>query len=232
MITERLVLEGENNAELIHQHLARYEFAKAFVRDKNVLDVACGSGYGAAILKQAGAAKVVGLDISEEALAYARTHFQGEGMEFVLGDAENLSSFRGFEAIVSFETIEHLRQPETFLLEITRALAPQGTLIISSPHRESEAGLAQPQNPFHHREWSLAEFQELLVGYFHGMTIHGQYNFEKKWFPYSRTLQRFVFSTLFPKGFKAIDKFPVLSEPPRHKGFQFSLVYMVFVCEA
>ncbi len=230
MVTERLVLEQEEKPELIQLHLARYEFAKKFVRGKSVLDVACGSGYGAAMLKEAGASKVIGVDISQEVIEYARARFNGKGVDFVVGNAEDLSLYRDFDAVVSFETIEHLPHPETFLAEITRSLSPQGTLIISTPQRERGTLHDKPQNLFHLREWTLEEFQQLLSKYFQLVNIYGQYGFEKKWLPYSRTLQRSIFKALFPERFKAIERYPVLSQPPRYKGFRLGLAYIIMVC--
>jgi len=230
MITERLVLERENTPELIRLHVARYEFAKKFVRGKKVLDVACGSGYGAAMLKEAGAAKVIGVDLSNDAIEYAESHFQNRDIDFIVGNAEDLSAHRGFDVVVSFETIEHLQHPETFLAEIVRSLAPDGILIISTPQRENGFLLEKPQNPFHVKEWTLDEFAMMLSKYFHIEKKYGQYGFEKKWFPYSRTLQRGVFRALFPERFAAIDSYPVLSQPPQYKGFRFRLDYMVVVC--
>jgi SAM-dependent methyltransferase len=230
MITERLMLEREEKPELIRLHLARYEFVKEFVRGKSVLDVACGSGYGSAMLKDAGASKVVGIDISDEAIAYARAQFNGKGVDFVVGNAEDLSLYRGFDVVVSFETIEHLPHPETFLAEIAHSLSPQGALIISTPQRERGSLHDKPHNLYHLREWTLEEFEQLLSKYFQLVNIYGQYGFEKKWFPYSRTLQRSVFRALFPGRLAAIEKYPVLSYPPRYKGFRLSLAYIVVVC--
>jgi len=231
MITERLVLEQENNSELIRLHLARYEFAKGFVSGKKVLDVACGSGYGSAILKEAGAAKVIGLDISSDTIKYASAHFQNRGIEFVVENAEDLSSYRDFDVIVSFETIEHLQHPETFLLEITRALTPNGILIISTPQHE-KTRFGNPNNPFHVREWTLEEFETLLSKDFNLLNVYGQYGFGKKWFPYSRTVQRLFCRALFPERLANIDSYPVLAQPPRFKVFQLDLAYMVIVCAA
>lgn len=227
MVTERLVLASENDTELIRLHLARYEFAKELVIGKNVLDVACGSGYGSAILKAAGAAKVVGLDISSKTIEYAKADFQNQGVEFVVGNAEDLSAYRGFDVIVSFETIEHLQHPEKFLQEISRALAPDGILIISTPRREREGS---PGNPFHVKEWTEDEFAALLSRHFRLVNSYGQYGLEKKSFPFSRTLQRIIFRLLFPENFMHYNNFPVLAQPPCYKGFQCNLTYIVVVC--
>jgi len=227
---ERLILEHEENPEFIQLHLARYEFAKHFVQSKRVLDVACGSGYGSAMLKEAGASTVVGIDVSPEVIEYARAHFNGTGAEFAVGDAEDLSLYRDFDVVVSFETIEHLRHPETFLAEITRSLSSQGTLIVSTPQREKGTLHDKPQNLFHLREWTLEEFQQLLSKYFHHVNIHGQYGFAKMGFPYSRTLQRFICKTFFPGRFEALERYLVLSEPPPNKGFRLGVAYITAVC--
>src|SRR5512134_1498874 len=91
----------------IHEH--RYRWARQFASGR-VLDIACGVGYGSAILRQS--AKVdeyVGMDCSEEALAEARTEFAADGVHFAKGDANALPFPDGtFDTVVSLETIEHL----------------------------------------------------------------------------------------------------------------------------
>ena len=119
MFTERLIKDGEDNSELAHQHLARYEFAKKFASGKRVLDIACGSGYGSGELREAGARYVLGVDISDKAVEYAKAHYANSEVGFTVGSAENLSSHGKFDLVVSFETIEHLEDPEIFLAEIT-----------------------------------------------------------------------------------------------------------------
>jgi 2-polyprenyl-3-methyl-5-hydroxy-6-metoxy-1,4-benzoquinol methylase len=61
--TERMVPE-EAHARTFWEHIGRYRFARDFVRGRRVLDIACGEGYGAAALARAGAASVIGIDVS------------------------------------------------------------------------------------------------------------------------------------------------------------------------
>ena len=63
-------------------HLDRYLTAKQFVTGKHVLDIACGEGYGSKLMKDWGAASVVGVDISSEALQIANQMFAEEGITF------------------------------------------------------------------------------------------------------------------------------------------------------
>ena len=74
---ERLVPDDSAKQHIIYdEHLIRYELAKEFVKDKTVLDIACGSGYGTKILAEAGAREVEGIDISEEAIISARKNYE------------------------------------------------------------------------------------------------------------------------------------------------------------
>src|SRR5690606_5658101 len=89
-------------------HLARYACVIPFVKDKVVLDVACGEGYGSALLKLYGAARVVGVDISNEAIDKARSTFSESGAEYIVSDVAELESLfpaGSFDVIVSIETI-------------------------------------------------------------------------------------------------------------------------------
>src|SRR5688572_18974511 len=112
-IVER-VIEGTSPPELFAEHLARYRFAAKYVAGGRVLDIACGSGYGTALLREAGGREVVGVDVDPEAIAYARSRYQGVGVTFLAGDAASPPVAGRFDLIVSFETIEHLRDPERF----------------------------------------------------------------------------------------------------------------------
>jgi 2-polyprenyl-3-methyl-5-hydroxy-6-metoxy-1,4-benzoquinol methylase len=227
---ERLVPETDPRLHVIREHLARYNFAARFVTGKNVLDVACGSGYGAAILKNAGAMAVTGVDISDEAVAYARVHHAADGIEFVVGDAERLSPSGPFDVVVSFETIEHIAHPKAFLAESTRLLAPGGVLIVSTPVRLKGTLADRPANPHHVREWSLPEFQALLCEHYRHVDIHGQYTFKKGVLPYSRTAKAWVFALRYRQQARELEQMTVRSSAPAFPGFAFAMGYAVALC--
>jgi len=136
-----------------------------------VVDAACGIGYGAYILAEAGAASVVGIDLSSDAVEYAKRHFSHPRASFVTGNAEQLSSLdRVFQAVTSFETIEHLENPRVFLEEVHAVLEPNGLFVCSTPNKEF---CRRTTNPFHHSEMTYEEFAGLFLRYF---TIEEQYH--------------------------------------------------------
>ena len=79
--TGERVIPGPADASLFNEHQARYAFAARLARKKRVLDAGCGTGYGTAELA-CQARDVLGIDISAEAVAYAREHFGAENIRF------------------------------------------------------------------------------------------------------------------------------------------------------
>lgn len=140
--------------QIRRDHVRRYLLAAEILQKKKVLDLACGCGYGSWLLHGAGN-EVTGVDIEPEAIAYARKHYQGPEYR-----CESAEGFKGsFEAIVSFETLEHLDRPEV-------VLAIEAPLIIASvPNEErypfSKEKFAGDKYP-HKRHYTPQEFEELL----------------------------------------------------------------------
>lgn len=170
---ERMIPEFNKDDLIYAEHMARYFFAGQFVADKNVLDVASGSGYGTRYLLDKGAAKVVGIDNSREAIKYSREKYQTSGIEFILADAAKLP-FKDniFDIVVSFETIEHLDDQEKFLREIKRVIKKNGLLIISTPNV-----LVFPKgNTFHKKELAPSEFISLLSKNFRHCSVNYQHS--------------------------------------------------------
>jgi ubiquinone/menaquinone biosynthesis C-methylase UbiE len=148
------------------EHKQRYQWALDYCQGKRVLDVACGTAYGSAILAQSGAAQVVGVDISIEAVA--PNGKRPPRLALANSDACKLPfKANTFDVVVSFETIEHLADPETLLAEISRVLKPGGVCVCSSPNRDflPSSGVKE-LNPFHISEMSYAEFNHLFGRYF------------------------------------------------------------------
>src|SRR5258708_15513394 len=123
MSPERICIEGDDDRFLLRQHIARYEFAARFARDQRVIDIACGTGYGSALLAKASAREVIGIDISSEAIEVARERHGAAGATFVQGSTEILSQYGEAGLVVSFETIEHIEQSDQFLTAIAGVIA-------------------------------------------------------------------------------------------------------------
>lgn len=156
------------------EHVARYRFAQQYCRGKTVADIACGTGYGSEILREVAVA-VDGYD--RESLC---------GNHVIDLDQQGWST--RYDVIVSFETIEHLRNPG-FFLDNVRATAD--LLIVSTPIGESRG-----YNPFHHQVWTLPEFMALLEERFSCQVYH-QHNEAVTEQPEGKT--RFVIAVCRPR---------------------------------
>src|SRR5262249_22448787 len=133
---------------------------------RSVLDVGCGTGYGSSILASS-ARKVVGLDISNEAITFAQDHYQRANLQFLVADCSRLSlKAESIEGIVCFEVIEHLVDQEAFLRELQRVLKEDGLLVISTPNRIFYTEECKETNPFHTHEFDFLEFGSCLRNYF------------------------------------------------------------------
>ncbi|MCH7577105.1 MAG: class I SAM-dependent methyltransferase [Chloroflexi bacterium] len=170
---ERMIPEFHHDAVVYAEHMVRYLFASRFVAGKTVLDVASGVGYGSDMLKAAGAAQVIGIDRSTEAITYGQEHHSALGSEYLLADAGSLPlRDRQLDVVVSFETIEHVLDYRLFLTEIQRVLRRGGLLIISTPNK-----LTFPEgNPYHTKEFTFTELKEALTTRFEHIGMFPQDN--------------------------------------------------------
>ena len=176
--TEERHITGQPGSGLSFSHLvhmARYAFVFPYIEAKDVLDIACGSGYGSQYLALQGARKVVGVDVDPKAIEYARKYHSHERVSFIQSDAHNLSQIEdaSFDVIVSFETIEHLREPKSFLLELRRLLKTGGTLFISCPNDYAESPW---KSKFHLHKFRFNEFRDLIVTVFGEAIFLGHHN--------------------------------------------------------
>jgi SAM-dependent methyltransferase len=182
--TGERIVPGKVDVFLFREHEARYVFAGRLVKDKRVLDVACGAGIGTHYLLEAGAQSCLGLDIDAAAVDYARAAYKG--CCFTQCDATNLClPDESVDVVVSFETIEHLGNQLRFLQECNRVLSPGGILICSTPNRKVHRWANR--NRYHFHEFKVDEFEVLLKTVFSDVQLYGQNNI--MYFPFvARTL--------------------------------------------
>ncbi|HMS32097.1 MAG TPA: class I SAM-dependent methyltransferase [Candidatus Saccharibacteria bacterium] len=159
---ERMVPEFHKNNLFYSEHLQRYQAAKPLIKDKVVLDIACGSGYGTYMLAKE-AKKIYGVDVSPEAVRYAKDNYDHKNITYTSGSGTNIPlDSASVDVVTTFETIEHIDDYEQFVREIKRVLKPDGLLIISTPN-DSEYGEG---NHFHIHEFEHEELKGLLFKYF------------------------------------------------------------------
>jgi len=161
--------------EIWYEHWHRYHFAAHFVAGRAVLDVASGAGYGSALLART-AARVVGVDLSEAAAEHARARYASiANLEFHAADCTALPfADASFDAVVSFETIEHIAAQEAFLDEVRRVLRPGGIVVLSCPNKLEYTDKRGVVNAFHVRELYRDELAALVAPRFPFATWYGQ----------------------------------------------------------
>lgn len=160
-------IPGQVSRRIEADHRERYRFAAHYVKSRHVLDVACGVGYGAKMLLEAGASSVHGVDILPELIEHARASYGGERLSFSSGDLCTLTDLGPFDVVTCFETIEHVADHHRALANIHRVLKPGGVLLISSPNRAVTSPCAssledKPDNQFHVREFLVLELTAAL----------------------------------------------------------------------
>lgn len=146
-----------------HQHLQRYAFSAPYIRHQHVLDLACGAGYGSYVMRGLGAAHVTGIDRDAETIASARSRYARDGVTFTTGDALTCALGTAFDVIVSFETIEHLSDPQMFVENAARHLKPDGRWLVSAPNTlQYQRGNPPVPNPYHLNEPDYATLRSWL----------------------------------------------------------------------
>ena len=171
--TGERVIPDQVDTDLLNEHTARYSFASRLAGARRVLDAGCGAGYGSSELAVT-AKWAVGLDVSEEAVGYARQHYQRPNLRFLRGACPALPFTEAcFDLVVAFEVIEHLSDWKGFLAEARRVLCKGGLFVVSTPNKlyyEESRKLHGP-NPFHVHEFAFEEFRDELRNLFPHVTM-------------------------------------------------------------
>lgn len=159
------------------EHLHRYYEAKKQVNEGDVvLDLACGSGYGANILSQVKNTQVYAGDIDSGVINTCKDVWaDSTSIRFEVMDATDLRfDNQFFDKIISLETIEHLTGYQKMVKEFGRVIKPGGTAIISTPNIKVSSPGNAIVNPYHTQEFTYEELQDVLKAAFKDVTIYGQ----------------------------------------------------------
>jgi ubiquinone/menaquinone biosynthesis C-methylase UbiE len=178
--SEHHPMEGTNRFETLEQyclylmHLRAYEEVCALAQGKSVLDLGCNNGWGTNVVART-AGRVVGVDVSDSALEEARRGATSDNIEFLRVDGEKLPFADGeFDVVASCQVIEHVADYGPYLGEICRVLGPRGVAVFSTPNARIrlDPGM-KPWFPFHVREFSGAQLEELLREWFPRVQVRG-----------------------------------------------------------
>lgn len=157
--------------EIEHEHYHRYLFALQVCANKTVLDIACGDGYGSALLSSV-AEHVTGVDISEEAVLAASENYGNNKLDYRHGSCTAIPlESSSVDVIISFETIEHFKDHTKFMSEVKRVLRPNGLLLISSPDRDIYSAPGKQPNPYHIKELTRDDFISLISNSFSNIEV-------------------------------------------------------------
>ena len=164
MTLERIVINNnsKNPAVIIQEHLMRYIFAMKYVQNKDVLDVAMGSGYGMAMMAKI-ANSTTGFDYSKDAIAQAIKEINNFTKYSInIKNLEINSDLTGinkkYDVCTCFETLEHLSNPEFLLLNIKLHMKKNGVVFISTPNKPN----SKDSNEWHKQAFNSKSLQKLV----------------------------------------------------------------------
>jgi 2-polyprenyl-3-methyl-5-hydroxy-6-metoxy-1,4-benzoquinol methylase len=171
---QKVTADGERVTHLwandcYYAHLSLYHFALPFVQDRTVLDAGSGSGYGADYLARNGAKSVLGVDASEEAVAFSRKYFQRANLAYRVMDLGKLAGGLAprYDVIFSSNVLEHVPDAFSFFRRAWSLLFPRGVLVLAVPPVIDEVSRKNNlDNPFHLNIWSPRQWHQVLDMFF------------------------------------------------------------------
>jgi SAM-dependent methyltransferase len=157
------------------RHLVVYEWIARRVHGRRVVDLACGEGYGSAVLGRT-AASVVGVDANPEAHEHARLKYTAGGVSFARDMIETWTG--DVDCVVFLQTIEHVQHPDAVMARLRDLVGPGGIVFVSTPNVLTLAPQGEPRsgNPWHLREYRPDEFRSLCERHYGGVELLGLFH--------------------------------------------------------
>lgn len=156
-------------------HLFGYlDLASRLEPGARVLDLACGEGYGTAVLADR-IGRSVGVDLTPALLAESAGRYPRA--TFVAGDAFRLP-FRdaAFDAVGALQVIEHVTDTDGFVREMARVVTDDGLVYVTTPNIARLPATASKEfNPHHLRDFTPPELEEALRAHFAEVDLLGQF---------------------------------------------------------
>jgi len=160
------------------RHLVVYEWIAARAHGRHVVDLACGEGYGSALLGRT-AASVVGVDANPDAFEHARLKYTAPNLRF---ERTMLELWEGdVDCVVFLQTIEHVQDPDAVLERLRTLIGPDGVAYVSTPNVLTLAPKGEPRsgNPWHVREYRAEEYRALCERHFGSVELLGLFHARK-----------------------------------------------------
>ena len=160
------------------RHQMVYEWVAERSWGRRVVDLACGEGYGSAILSRT-AASVVGVDANPEAFEHARLKYSADTVSF---DKEVIETWAGdVDCVVFLQTIEHVLDEDVMMAHIRGLIGDNGIAFVSTPNLLTLAGpgKSKSENPWHIKEYTHEEFQALCERHFGNVELFGLFHARK-----------------------------------------------------
>jgi 2-polyprenyl-3-methyl-5-hydroxy-6-metoxy-1,4-benzoquinol methylase len=160
------------------RHLVVYDWIARRVAGLEVVDMACGEGYGSDVLSRR-AARVTGVDANPEAHEHARLRYRRGNLGFKRDLVETFD--QSCDAVVFLQTIEHVEDAKAILEHFKRILRPPGIVYVSTPNVLTLApkGAERSGNPWHVHEYRAEEFRELCQSVFGTVELLGVFHARK-----------------------------------------------------
>lgn len=163
--------------ETMLEHLHRYVMLADLIKEKTVLDIACGEGYGSNILSKK-AKQIIAIDIDSTTIKKATIKYKKENILFKTGSVECIEcEDNSIDIIICFETIEHVNDHDKVISEFKRVLKTDGILVISTPDKLNYGEKTNFGNSFHKKELYENEFKKLISENFKSFAFYKQRSF-------------------------------------------------------
>ena len=146
------------------RHRAAYAYAATLAGGARVLDLGCGSGYGASELSEASGSLIAVDRVRPDAGS------RRGAAQFLRADIGGLPlQPKSFDLVVSFQVIEHLEDPAPYVAAMAELVRPDGVALITTPNILTSDRV----NPFHVHEYESAELASTLVPHFSNVEMRG-----------------------------------------------------------
>lgn len=166
---ERPSFEPSNNVT-VKRCFCAYEFAESYVKDKDIADIGCGSGYGTVHLAKF-AKSAVGVDYSAETLEASRIEYaEVTNLSFVHGKVPPVPlETASKDVVTAFQFIEHIPNPVEFIQDVYRVLKPGGIFLCTTVN----AKMSLARNPFHVFEYDFEGMEKDFLKVFKNVEMIG-----------------------------------------------------------